>query len=181
VIAACAISMLIVRMDWFALILALSTGAGSASHFSGRLAERFPADRLMAIGMLISAVGMAAMTSLESLWLYTPLFMLTGIALGLGWALAGVATRAVVPAQFDGAASGITPTALGMLGALGTAIAAAMLEPLAGSVAAAGADAAAINTVLRAGAVLAFAGAIALLSLGHPRTPVVAPVATPAG
>ena len=39
------------------VFLALSAGAGSASYFSGRLAERFPADRLMAIGMLISAAG----------------------------------------------------------------------------------------------------------------------------
>ncbi len=153
------------------VFLALSAGAGSASYFSGRLAERFPADRLMAIGMLISAVGIVALTSVESLWLYTPLFMLTGIGLGLGWALASVATQAVVPVQFVGAASGITLTALVMLGAVGVAIAAAMLELLAGSVAGAGSDAAAIDVVLRAGAVLAFAGAVALFTFGRPRTP----------
>ena len=39
------------------VFLALSAGAGAASYFSGRLAEKFPADRLMAVGMLISAVG----------------------------------------------------------------------------------------------------------------------------
>jgi MFS family permease len=149
------------------VFLALSAGAGSASYFSGRLAERFPADRLMAIGMLISAVGIVGLTSVESLWLYAPLFMLTGVGLGLGWALASVATQAVVPAELAGAASGITLTALVMLGAVGVAIGAAVLELLAGSASAAASDAAAIDTVLRAGAALAFAGAVALLAFGR--------------
>ncbi len=60
------------------VFLALSAGTGSASYFSGRLAERFPADRLMAIGMLISAAGIVALTNAASLWFYTPLFLVTG-------------------------------------------------------------------------------------------------------
>ena len=131
------------------VFLALSAGAGTASFYSGRLAEKFPADRLMAIGMLISAAGIVGLTSVTSLWLYTPLFLVTGIGLGLGWALANVATQAVVPPEFVGAASGVTLTALVMLGAVGVAIGAAMLELLAGSPAAAAGDASAINIVLR--------------------------------
>ena len=150
------------------VFLALSAGAGSASYFSGRLAEKFPADRLMAIGMLISAAGIVGLTSVSSLWLYTPLFLVTGVGLGLGWALSNVATQAVVPPAFVGAASGVTLTALVMLGAVGVAIGAAVLELIAGSPQAAASDAAAINVVLRAGAALAFAGAVALLTLGRP-------------
>ena len=157
------------------VFLALSAGAGSASYFSGRLAERFPADRLMAIGMLISAGGIVGLTSVQSLWLYTPLFLVTGIGLGLGWALANVATQAVVPPSFIGAASGITLTSLVMLGAVGVAIAAAVLELLAGSPRAAGSDAAAINAVLRTGAALAFVGAVCLLAFGRHPTPDVVP------
>jgi MFS family permease len=157
------------------VFLALSAGAGSASYYSGRLAERFPADRLMAIGMLISAAGIMGLTSVQSLWFYTPLFLVTGIGLGLGWALANVATQAVVPPSFVGAASGITLTSLVMLGAVGVAIAAAVLELLAGSPSAAGSDAAAINAVLRTGAVLAFVGAICLLAFGRHHTPDLVP------
>jgi MFS family permease len=157
------------------VFLALSAGAGSASYFSGRLSERFPADRLMAIGMLISAGGIVGLTSVQSLWLYTPLFLVTGIGLGLGWALANVATQAVVPPSFIGAASGITLTSLVMLGAVGVAIAAAVLELLAGSPSAAGSDAAAINAVLRTGAALAFVGAVCLLAFGRHPTPDVVP------
>jgi hypothetical protein len=150
------------------VFLALSAGAGGASYFSGRLAEKYPADRLMAVGMLISAAGIVGLTSVDSLWVYTPLFFVTGVGLGLGWALSQVATQAVVPGELAGAASGVTLTALVMLGAVGVAIAAAMLEVIAGSPQAAGADAAAIDIVLRAGAALAFAGAVALLLFGRP-------------
>lgn len=122
----------------------------------------------MAIGMLISAAGIFGLTSVTSLWLYTPLFLVTGVGLGLGWALSSVATQAVVPPEFVGAASGVTLTALVMLGAVSVAIGAAVLEIIAGSPEAAAGDAAAINVVLRAGAVLAFVGAAGLLAFGRP-------------
>ena len=149
------------------VFLALSAGAGSASYWSGRLAEQFPADRLMAIGMFISAAGIMGLTSVSSLWLYTPLFLVTGIGLGLGWALANVATQAVVSPADVGAASGVTLTSLVLLGAVGVAIAAAALEVIAGSAEKAASDPAAIHLVLRAGAVLAAAGACGLLAFGR--------------
>ena len=151
------------------VFLALSAGAGTASYYSGRLAERLPADRLMAMGMLISAAGIAGLTTVQSLWLYTPLFLVTGLGLGLGWALANVATQAVVPSSLAGAASGITLTSLVMLGAVGVAIAASVLELLSGSPQAAGFDTRALNQVLRAGAVLAAVGAAGLLAFARPR------------
>lgn len=149
------------------VFLALSAGAGSASYWSGRLAERFPPDRLMAVGMFISAAGIVGLTSVTSLWLYTPLFLVTGVGLGLGWALANVATQAVVAPSEVGAASGVTLTALVLLGAVGVAIAAAVLEMIAGSAEQAASDPAAIDAVLRAGAVLAAAGACGLLAFGR--------------
>ena len=151
------------------IFLALSAGAGSASYFSGRLAERFPADRLMALGMLLSAGGIWALTCVESLWIYTPLFLVTGIGVGVGWALANVATQAVVPASAVGAASGVTLTSLVMLGAVSVAIGASVVELLAGSPEAAASDAHALDVILRAGAVLALAGAVALLLFGRHR------------
>jgi EmrB/QacA subfamily drug resistance transporter len=156
------------------VFLALSAGAGAASYFAGQLAEHFPAKTLMAIGMLISAVGIVGLTAVESLWLYTPLFLITGIGLGLGWALTNVATQAIVPPSRFGAASGITLTSLVMLGAVGVAIAASALELLSGSAAKAATDEHAIETVLRAGAVLALAGALGLLTFGRPSRPAAA-------
>jgi MFS family permease len=151
------------------VFLALSAGAGTASYFSGRLAERLPADRLMAFGMLLSAVGIWGLTSVESLWAYTPLFLVTGVGLGLGWALANVATQAVVPLAAVGAASGVTLTSLVMLAAVSVAIAASVLELLAGSPQAAASDRYALDLVLRSGAVLALVGAAGLLLFGRHR------------
>ena len=114
------------------VFLALSAGPGSASYFSGRLAEKWPADRLMAIGMLISAVGIVALTSVTSLWLYTALFS----SPASGWGSGGrcrASPRKPCATDYVGAASGVTLTALVMLGAVGVAIGAAMLEVLAGS------------------------------------------------
>jgi MFS family permease len=151
------------------VFLALSAGAGGASFYSGRLAEKFPADRMMAIGMLISTAGIVGLTTVTSLWFYTPLFFVTGVGLGLAWALTQVATQAVVPAEFAGAASGITLTSFVMLGAVGVAIAAAVCELVAGSPEAAASDAHALDVILLAGAVLAFVGAVGLMMFGRPR------------
>jgi len=150
------------------VFLALSAGAGGASFYSGRLAEKFPADRMMAIGMVISAAGIVGLTTVTSLWLYTPLFFVTGVGLGLAWALTQEATQAVVPAEHAGAASGITLTSFVMLGAVGVAIAAAMCELVAGSPEAAASDAHALNVILLAGAALAFVGAVGLMMFGRP-------------
>jgi len=151
------------------VFLALSAGAGGASFYSGRLAEKFSADRMMAIGMLISTAGVVGLTIATSLWLYTPLFFVTGVGLGLAWALTQVATQAVVPAEYAGAASGITLTSFVMLAAVGVAIAAAVCELVAGSAEAAPSDAHALDVILLAGAALAFVGAVGLMMFGRPR------------
>jgi len=83
--------------------------------------------------------------------------------------LTQVATQAVVPAEYAGAASGITLTSFVMLGAVGLAIPAAVCEVIAGSPEAAASDAHALDVILLAGAVLAFVGAVGLMMFGRPR------------
>jgi hypothetical protein len=61
-------------------------------------------------------------------------------------------------------------TSLVMLGAVSVAIAAAVLELLAGSPRAAPSDKHALDTILRSGAVLAFVGAAGLLLFGRHRS-----------
>ena len=153
------------------IFLGLSVGAGATSYWSGRLAEHLPADRLMAAGMLISAAGIAGLTSVESLWIYTVFFFICGAGLGFGWGLTNVATQAVVRPEVAGAASGIALTSLVMLGAVGVAIAASVLDLLAGSAEAAGADTGALDAILWAGAALAVVGAAGLLLFARGHTP----------
>src|SRR5258707_15420172 len=107
---------------------------------------------MIATGRILRKLGNVRLPGVETLWIYTPLFLVTGVGLGLGWALANVATQAVVPPEFIGAASGITLTCLVMLGAVAVAIAAAMVELLSGSVVTAASDARALNLVMPSGA-----------------------------
>jgi hypothetical protein len=45
--------------------------------------------------MLISAADIVGLAAVSSLCLYTPLFLVTGVGLGLAWALMQVATQAI--------------------------------------------------------------------------------------
>jgi hypothetical protein len=78
--------------------------------------------------------------------------------------------QAVVPASAAGAASGVTLTSLVMLGAVSVAIAAGVLELLAGSPQAAASDKHALDVILRSGAVLSLVGATGLLLFGRHRS-----------
>ncbi|MFE7777288.1 MFS transporter [Streptomyces sp. NPDC057445] len=152
------------------VFLALSVGAGAASYWSGRLARQWRPESLMAGGMLLSGLSLYALTWATPLPLYTAIFAVVGVGLGLGWALTNVATQAYVPASRLAAASGLVLTSLVLLGAVAVAVAATVLEAMSGSAAGAASDGPAIEAVLRAAAVLALAGAgaLAVLARRHP-------------
>jgi predicted MFS family arabinose efflux permease len=156
-------------LDAGLVFLALSGGAGAAAYFSGRLAERFPADRLMAAGLLTSAAFITLLTFTDSLWAYTPVFFVCGIGVGLGWALTNVATQGVVRPEDAGVASGVALTSLVLLAAVGVAIGTTALDLLAGSPESAGQDTDALDALLRVGAGLAFAGAVVILAFVRQR------------
>ncbi|MEV7579166.1 MFS transporter [Streptomyces erythrochromogenes] len=151
------------------IFLALSVGAGTASYFSGHLARRWRPELLMAGAMLLSGTSVLVLTWSTPLALYVVVFAVVGTGLGLGWALTNVATQSYVPPARLAAASGFVLTSLVLLGALAVAVASTVLEVLSGSASRAASDGAAIETVLRAAAVLALLGGGLLLRLA--RTP----------
>ncbi|MFD3551986.1 MFS transporter [Streptomyces goshikiensis] len=152
-------------LDAGLIFLALSVGAGAASYWSGHLARRRRPETLMACGLLLSGVGLLALTWAGPLALYTAVFAVVGIGLGLGWALTNVATQSYVPANRLAAASGLVLTSLVLLGAVAVAVATSVLEVLSGSEQRAASDGSAIESVLRVAALLALAGAASLLPL----------------
>ncbi|WP_411102827.1 MFS transporter [Streptomyces sp. cmx-4-9] len=149
------------------VFLALSVGAGAAGHWSGRLAQRWRPEALMAAGMLLCGISLLALTWAPSLIVYTAVFAVVGIGVGLGWALTNVATQSYVPENRLAAASGLVLTSLVLLGAVAVAVAAAVLEVLSGSAAAAASDGPAIEAVLRAAALLSLLGAAVPAALVH--------------
>uniref|UniRef100_A0AAU2JZ82 MFS transporter n=1 Tax=Streptomyces sp. NBC_00049 TaxID=2903617 RepID=A0AAU2JZ82_9ACTN len=150
------------------VFLALSCGAGAASYWSGWLARRWRPESVMATGMLLSAVSLFALTWATPLALYTVVFGLVGVGVGLGWALTQVATQSYVPASRLAAASGFVLTSLVLLGAVAVAVASTALEAVSGSAARAATDGPATEAVLRVAAGLALMGAGALATLARP-------------
>ncbi|MFE2270818.1 MFS transporter [Streptomyces lavendulae] len=161
-------------LDSGLIFLALSVGAGAASYWSGHLALRVRPERLMAAGMLLSGVSLFVLTLVNSLVVYTAVFAVVGVGVGLGWALTNVATQSYVPPGRLAAASGLVLTSLVLLGAVAVAVASTVLEVISGSAEGAASDGSAIETVLRAAALLAVLGAAALAAVVR-RVPVPAP------
>lgn len=147
------------------VFLSLSVGAGAASYWSGHLALRVRPETLMAAGMLLSGVSLFALTLVDDLAVYTAVFAVVGLGVGLAWALTNVATQSYVPPGRLAAASGLVLTSLVLLGAVAVAVASTVLEVISGSVAGAAADGPAIETVLRAAAALAVLGAAAMAAV----------------
>ncbi|MGA8113227.1 MAG: MFS transporter, partial [Actinocatenispora sp.] len=148
-------------LDAGLVFIALSGGSGAASYWSGRLTRYWRAESLMAAGMVVSAVALLALTWIATLWLYTVVFAVCGVGIGLGWALTNVATQSYVPAERSAIASGIVLTSLVLVAAVGVAIAATVLE-VASTSGSAASDVPAIHEVLRGAAVLGLLGAAGL-------------------
>ncbi|MFJ9344041.1 MFS transporter [Streptomyces sp. NPDC101733] len=149
-------------LDSGLIFLSLSVGAGAASYGAGHLAERIRPETLMAAAMLLSGVSLYALTLIEDLALYTAVFAVVGVGVGLGWALTNVATQSYVAPGRLAAASGLVLTSLVLLGAVAVAVASTLLEVISGSTTHAASDGPAIETLLRWTAVLSVLGAAAM-------------------
>ncbi|MET8859844.1 MFS transporter, partial [Streptomyces sp. NPDC004579] len=165
------------------VFLALSAGVGAASYWSGPLARRWRAEVLMAVGLLLSGVALAALTWARPLPLYAAVFAVVGAGVGLGWALTNAATQSYVSAGRLAAASGLVLTSLVLWGAVAVTVAATVLEEVSGSAGGAASDGSAIDGVLRVVALLSVAGAAVLVPLvrSGTGTPVQAPAEAPEG
>lgn len=147
------------------IFLALSGGSGAASYGAGRLAEFWQAEALMAFGGLAGSLTLLGLTFVQPLWLYTLVFFVEGVGLGIGWALTNVATQSYVPPRQRAIASGVVLTCLILAGAVGVAVSATIVEAISPNAATAASDGHAINTVLRGTAVLGLLGFLALTIL----------------
>ncbi|MFD3808407.1 MFS transporter [Streptomyces sp. NPDC058619] len=152
-------------LDSGLVFLSLSVGAGAASYWSGHLAQQLRPEAVMAGGMLLCGISLLALTWATSLVLYTAVFAVVGVGVGLGWALTNVATQSYVPANRLAAASGLVLTSLVLLGAVAVAVASTVLEVISGSAGSAASDGPAIESVLRVAALLSVLGAAALAVL----------------
>jgi hypothetical protein len=119
--------------------------------------SRFDVAALMAIASLVAAAAALAISFVDDLPIWLPLFFLLGCGVGTNYALVNQGSLAAVPPQLAGAASGIALTSLVIAAALATVIGATLLEELSGGPAI---DQSAVDTVMWIGALVALASAI---------------------
>jgi len=139
-----------------AAFLAMSAGVAGAGPLSGRLVGRFDVGALMAVASVLGAMSALAISFVDDLQVWLPLFFLLGCGVGVNYALVNQGTLAAVPPQLAGAASGIALTALVIAAALATVIGATLLEELSGGPAV---DQDAVESVMRIGALVALVSA----------------------
>jgi EmrB/QacA subfamily drug resistance transporter len=114
------------------IFLAASGSMAVAGPLSGRLGERFDVPRLMAVSMVLGAIGLAIVSTGPALAIYIAALVAFGFGYGLGWTLTSVGTQTVVPLNQAGVASGVTLAIVVGVAGLGVAISAALIETLTG-------------------------------------------------
>jgi EmrB/QacA subfamily drug resistance transporter len=137
--------------------LAMSVGVAAAGPLSGRLVTRFDVGLLMALASLVGAASAFAISFIDALPVWLPVFLVLGLGVGTNYALVNQGTLAAVPRRQAGAASGIALTAIVIAAALATVIGATLLEEISGS---SMIDQDAVAAVMRVGAAVALASAV---------------------
>lgn len=90
------------------VFLAPAFGATLAGPLAGRLAGVVRPAVVMATAIGLGGIGLLLLSSFGDWWLYVPMFGLSGLGFGLGWAYTSVGTQEVVPVEEAGEAAGVT-------------------------------------------------------------------------
>jgi EmrB/QacA subfamily drug resistance transporter len=149
-------------LDGGLIFLSASGAMAIAGPLSGRLGERFDVSRLMAVAILLGAIGLAIVATGPELGVYVAALLAFGFGYGLGWTLTSVGTQTVVPLNQAGVASGVTLAIVVGVAGLGVAVSAALIETIAGGGTTEGE---AIEEVLRWVAIGSAVAAVVLVSL----------------
>jgi len=117
------------------MILPVTVPMIFVSPFSGRLIARFGARRLMTLGMVLSVLGLFALTQIDASSSYALLlagYLPFGVALGLVYAPMSTAAMAAMPAEKVGIASGVLAMDRVMAGTVALAVTGAVFHALLG-------------------------------------------------
>lgn len=145
-----------------------SAGAALGGALSGRLAERRSPTSVLGATLLLAALSLAALATVQGWPGYLIALTACGFTLGLAYAFTTVATQAVVRPERAGEAAGITLTALVAMGGVGVAASSTVLEMMQTAGTSAGA---AIDVVLGVLAALLMPAGIVVLALSRRRSP----------
>lgn len=154
-------------LDAGLIFLAASATLAVAGPLSGVLGERFDIPRLMGLAIVVGAVGLFALSADVALGVYLPALAVFGMGYGFCWSLSSIGTQTVVPEERAGEASGVTLAIVVGVAGLCVALAAALIEVIAGGLTGEG-DA--IQSILRVLAVASgVLGVVLTLARGRAR------------
>ena len=95
---------------------------------SGRLAPRFPGQRVMTVAMIVGALMLLALAFSQNLTVYLVLMGVTSFFLGLGFQFGNIAVQSVVKLSEAGAGAGVLLTVMVSTGGIAVVAAAASIE-----------------------------------------------------
>lgn len=114
------------------LFIPAAVGLSVGGPISGRMASRYPGQRVMTVAMIAGAFALAGLAFTENLAVYLLLMAIASFFLGLGFQFGNVAIQSVVGPSDAGAAAGVLLTVMVTTGGVGVVAAAASLEAFGG-------------------------------------------------
>ena len=110
------------------LFIPAAIGLSIGGPISGRIASRYPAQRVMTVAMIAGAFALAGLAFTENLVVYLLLMAIASFFLGLGFQFGNIAVQSVVDLSDAGAAAGVLLTVMVTTGGVAVVAAAASLE-----------------------------------------------------
>jgi len=110
------------------LFIPAAIGLSIGGPISGRIASRYPGQRVMTVAMIAGAFALAGLAFAQNLVVYLLLMAVASFFLGLGFQFGNIAVQSVVDLSEAGAAAGVLLTVMVTTGGVGVVAAAASLE-----------------------------------------------------
>lgn len=115
------------------MFIPAAIGLSIGGPVSGRIASRFPAQRVMTMAMLVGAASLVVLAVSQQIVVYLAVMGISSFCLGMGFQFGNIAVQSVVDESESGAAAGVLLTLMVSLGGVAVVIATATMEWVGGT------------------------------------------------
>ena len=113
------------------MFIPAAIGLSIGGPISGRLATKFPGQRVMTVAMIAGALTLIGLAFFQNLGIYLTIMGFSSFFLGLGFQFGNIAVQGVVKLSQAGAAAGVLLTVMVTTGGIAVVMANASLEAIA--------------------------------------------------
>ena len=114
------------------MFIPAAVGLTIGGPLSGRLAAKYPGQRVMTVALVAGALTLVGLAFLDNLAVYLIVMGISSFFLGLGFQFGNIAVQTVVTESQSGTAAGVLLTVMVTLGGVAVVIAASMLAAIGG-------------------------------------------------